>query len=166
VCVVYDDLTRPKHVGSVLKVIYVKLYVRSLVDKLKPVNSPSFDNPNDIGEQYRSLSCLLCSLLHSLVTYFGLGPKYAPQGTDGIRLLSHPDVVDLCCLKKKPPEVRCVRVLKQKSGERLNFVTGQIGLVLASRNSFHLKMKTGTSPKLLCFVWTSVFQNCWVTEHF
>jgi len=33
-----DDLTRSKHVGvygNVLKVFYVKLYVHSLVDKLK-----------------------------------------------------------------------------------------------------------------------------------
>jgi len=67
-----------------------------------PFNSPSFDHPNDIGEQYRSLSCLLCSLLHSLVTYSGLGPNYAPQGTDGIRLISHPDVGDRILFSKRP----------------------------------------------------------------
>ena len=47
-----------------------------------------------LGEEYRSLSCLLCSLLQSPVTYSCVGPKYTPQGTDGVRLKSLPSVSD------------------------------------------------------------------------
>jgi hypothetical protein len=46
-----------------------------------PSHFSRFDHPKKIGEEYRSLSSFLCSLLHSSVTLSLLGPKknYIPE---------------------------------------------------------------------------------------
>jgi len=40
-----------------------------------PIHSSRFDHPNNIDEEYRSLSSSLCSVLHSTVTSSLLGPN-------------------------------------------------------------------------------------------
>ena len=41
----------------------------------RPFHSSRFNHPNNIGEEYRSLSSSLCSFLHSSVTSSLLGPN-------------------------------------------------------------------------------------------